>query len=92
MDQSCGMTCVAAKLLGRNFIGIDISQDAIELTRARLENPIKSSSPLLEKGRDAYMHALHFFLQSIEDRPRRLVPARGWRWRPYGDADMVARP
>jgi site-specific DNA-methyltransferase (adenine-specific) len=56
LDPFCGSgtTLVAAALLNRNAIGIDSSQDAIELTRSRLESLVKTESNLLEKGRDAY--------------------------------------
>ena len=59
LDPFCGSgtTLVAAKLLGRNAIGIDISDDAIELTRGRLERPTRSESSLLVQGRDAYRNA-----------------------------------
>ncbi|MDR2425833.1 MAG: DNA adenine methylase [Endomicrobium sp.] len=56
LDPFCGSgtTLVAAKLLGRNYIGIDISPDAVELTEKRLEKPIKTESMLLKKGKSAY--------------------------------------
>jgi len=56
LDPFCGSgtTLVAANLLERNAIGIDISEDAIALSQARLNNPIKSESHLLKKGREAY--------------------------------------
>jgi site-specific DNA-methyltransferase (adenine-specific) len=59
LDPFCGSgtTLVAAKLTGRNSIGIDTSNDAVELTEARLEEPIKSKSQLIEKGRDSYLNA-----------------------------------
>jgi site-specific DNA-methyltransferase (adenine-specific) len=57
VDPFCGSgtTVVAAQLLGRRAIGIDTSQDAIELTRQRLANPIRTSSRLLERGRESYV-------------------------------------
>ncbi|WP_077737164.1 DNA-methyltransferase [Bacillus sonorensis] len=57
LDPFCGSgtTLVAADLLGRNYIGIDVSEDAIELTQERLNNPIKTSSHLLEKGEKEYL-------------------------------------
>lgn len=57
VDPFCGSgtTLVAAKLLNRKFAGIDISEDAIELTRRRLENPVKSESKLPENGKGAHL-------------------------------------
>lgn len=56
LDPFCGSgtTLVAAQLLKRRYIGIDISPEAIEITNKRLANPIKSRSFLMEAGRDAY--------------------------------------
>jgi len=56
LDPFCGSgtTLVAAKLLGRNYIGIDISNQAIDLAKQRIENPIKSESKLLQIGRESY--------------------------------------
>lgn len=59
LDPFCGSgtTCVAAILLGRKFIGIDKSDEAVELSISRIENPIKTESNLLKKGRDSYLNA-----------------------------------
>ena len=59
LDPFCGSgtTLVAAKLLGRHAIGIDISEDAIGVSRERLNNPVKSKSILMERGREAYRNA-----------------------------------
>jgi len=56
LDPFCGSgtTCVASKLLHRHYIGIDKSVEAVELTLNRLENPIKTESNLLKKGRNFY--------------------------------------
>jgi site-specific DNA-methyltransferase (adenine-specific) len=56
LDPFCGSgtTLVAAKLLGRKYLGIDTSPDAVALSEKRLENPIRSDSTLLKKGRLAY--------------------------------------
>jgi site-specific DNA-methyltransferase (adenine-specific) len=56
LDPFCGSgsTLVAASLLKRNGIGIDVSADAVALTLERLKSPVKTSSKLLEKGRDSY--------------------------------------
>lgn len=49
-----GTTCVAAKSMDRNFIGIDMSPDAVELAKQRLEDMIITESALLKKGVDEY--------------------------------------
>ena len=56
LDPFCGSgtTCVSAKLLKRNYIGIDISADAVELANSRLEEMIISESNLLNKGTNEY--------------------------------------
>lgn len=56
LDPFCGSgtTLVAAKLLHRKYIGIDISKEAVELSQSRLDAPVKSTSILLQKGVDAY--------------------------------------
>ena len=57
LDPFCGSgtTLVAAKLLQREFIGIDIAPKAIELTEKRLAQPIKSNSALLANGAESYL-------------------------------------
>ncbi|MDM8531957.1 DNA methyltransferase [Anaerolineales bacterium HSG25] len=59
LDPFCGSgtTCVAAKLLERNYIGIDISSEAIKLTKNRLKKPVKTESNLLKNGRESYINA-----------------------------------
>lgn len=59
LDPFCGSgtTLVAAKFLERNSIGMDISEDAVELTKARLKEPVKSDSRLIQKGRNTYLTA-----------------------------------
>ena len=52
-----GTTLVAAQLLERDAIGIDISSDAVELAQKRLFDPIRTSSELLRKGRDSYVQS-----------------------------------
>lgn len=56
LDPCCGSgtTLVAAALLGRRAIGIDRSEQAIAISKERLERPFKTESPLLERGREAY--------------------------------------
>ena len=52
LDPFCGSgtTLVAAQLLHRQYIGIDISQDAIEMSQSRINQPVKTESDLLKKG------------------------------------------
>lgn len=59
VDPFCGSgtTLVAARLLGRRAIGIDISKEAVALAKGRLMNPAKTGSPLLEAGRASYQTA-----------------------------------
>jgi site-specific DNA-methyltransferase (adenine-specific) len=59
LDPFCGSgtTCVAASRLGRNYIGIDESLDAIELSKKRIKNPVKTESNLLKNGRASYINA-----------------------------------
>lgn len=56
LDPFCGSgtTLVAGKLNNRKVIGMDISQDAVNLANARLQNPIKSESNLLKNGKESY--------------------------------------
>ena len=59
LDPFCGSgtTLVAAALLGRRALGIDISEDAVTIARRRLVAPTKTESNLLLLGRDAYKSA-----------------------------------
>ena len=52
-----GTTLVAAQLLERDAIGVDVSPDAVELARKRLNDPVKTSSELLRKGRESYVQS-----------------------------------
>jgi site-specific DNA-methyltransferase (adenine-specific) len=56
IDPFCGSgtTLVAAQFTGRKALGIDSSEEAVELVRQRLANPEKTESPLLESGRESY--------------------------------------
>lgn len=56
VDPFCGSgtTCISAKSLKRQFIGIDISKDAVELANSRLEEMVISESNLLNKGTNEY--------------------------------------
>lgn len=57
LDPFCGSgsTCVSAKSLDRRFIGIDISADAVELAKSRLEEMTITDSNLLNKGTEDYL-------------------------------------
>lgn len=59
LDPFCGSgtTLVAASLLKRYAVGIDISSEAVELTRRRLKDPVKTESNLLKNGADSYRNA-----------------------------------
>jgi len=52
-----GTTLVAAELLGRKSLGIDIATEAVQLATLRLEQPFKTSSELFRKGREAYVQS-----------------------------------
>lgn len=56
LDPFCGSgtTLVASKLLNRKYIGFDISQEAVDLTKKRLDNPVKTNSNLVNNGIDSY--------------------------------------
>ena len=57
LDPFCGSgtTCIAAKSLGRNYIGIDISEDAVNLSCKRLNEMVITESQLLKKGKSSYI-------------------------------------
>jgi site-specific DNA-methyltransferase (adenine-specific) len=57
LDPFCGSgtTCVSAKLLKRQYIGIDMSKDAVDLAHLRLEEMIITESNLLNKGVNDYL-------------------------------------
>jgi site-specific DNA-methyltransferase (adenine-specific) len=59
LDPFCGSgtTLVASKLLNRQFVGIDSSEQALLITQKRLNNPVKTASKLFEQGKDAYQNA-----------------------------------
>jgi len=58
LDPFCGSgtTLVAAQLLGRDYIGIDASTEAIELSQKRLLEPIRSPSQVLSAGEDSFLN------------------------------------
>jgi site-specific DNA-methyltransferase (adenine-specific) len=68
LDPFCGSgtTLVAAKLNNRQYIGIDISSEALELTKKRLNNPIKSNSNLLLSGVASYLNQAPEILQILQ--------------------------
>ena len=57
LDPFCGSgaALVAAKLMDRNFIGMDISQDAVALSKQRLSELVKSESRVLALGEESYL-------------------------------------
>ncbi|MEI6044678.1 MAG: DNA methyltransferase [Chloroflexota bacterium] len=57
-DPFCGSgtTLVAASLCGRNSIGVDLSEEACELSTKRLNDPFKSHSLVMNLGREKYLH------------------------------------
>ena len=59
LDPFCGSgtTIVAASLMNRTAIGIDVSPEAVELTRRRLSQPVKTESNLMKNGIDSYKNA-----------------------------------
>jgi len=69
LDPFCGSgtTCVSAKLLKRNFIGIDLSKEAVELANSRLEEMVITESALLNKGADEYLEKTERELAILEE-------------------------
>lgn len=57
-DPFCGSgtTLVAAKLQNRKYIGVDVSQEAVDLTNSRLNELVKTNSALLKNGRSSYIN------------------------------------
>lgn len=57
LDPFCGSgtTCVSAKHLKRNYIGIDKSIDAVDLAISRLDEMVITESALLNKGTESYI-------------------------------------
>lgn len=69
LDPFCGSgtTLVAAKLLSRQYIGIDVSEDAVTLTKERLANPVKSESNLLKNGKHSYKNQSDKIVSLLEE-------------------------
>lgn len=71
LDPFCGSgtALVAAKLNQRNYLGIDVSSDAVELSKTRLANPVRSESNLLTQGRDSYRNSDNEILRYLHGIP-----------------------
>ncbi len=74
LDPFCGSgtTCVSAKSLKRQYIGIDVSKDAVDLAHSRLYDMIITESNLLNKGVNDYLEKTEkelSLLQSINAFP-----------------------
>ena len=69
LDPFCGSgtTLVAAKLLNRQYIGFDISKDAVDLAYQRIENPIRTDSNLLKNGTDSYLNQSPEVLEILKE-------------------------
>lgn len=68
LDPFCGSgtTLITAKLLGREYIGIDISNEAIQLTKQRLENPVKTTSQLVQVDKTDDKSTTTLILEQID--------------------------
>jgi site-specific DNA-methyltransferase (adenine-specific) len=68
LDPFCGSgtTLVAAQSLCRTAIGIDVSEDAVALTKRRLNDSVRSNSRLMELGREAYRNADEIVLALLQ--------------------------
>lgn len=75
LDPFCGSgtTLVAAKLLNRKYLGIDSSVEAVDLSRKRIDNPIRSDSRLLKTGRAAYRNLPKEVVNLLRQLPVKLV-------------------
>ena len=69
LDPFCGSgtTCVSAKALKRNYIGIDVSEEAVSLSNSRLEKMVITESNLLNKGADEYFEKSEKELTILEN-------------------------
>lgn len=68
IDPFCGSgtTLVAAQSLGRAAFGIDVSEEAVSLSKRRLSESVRSNSRLLEVGREAYRNADEMVLAMLQ--------------------------
>ena len=68
VDPFCGSgtTCVSAKHLNRNYIGIDASSDAVELSLSRLDEMIITNSALLQNGSKSYLEKSEYELAILK--------------------------
>lgn len=71
LDPFCGSgtSLVASKLLGRKGIGVDISAEACELSRKRVDEPFRTESQLIKSGEDSYRNADTEALSLLKDIP-----------------------
>lgn len=62
LDPFCGSgsTLIAAKLFERNYIGMDISAEAVQLAEQRLLEPVRTESQLLTAGEESYLEKSDF--------------------------------
>lgn len=69
LDPCCGSgtTLVAAKLLGRHWIGIDSSAKAVALAHERLDKPVRSFSAVETHGRDVFQKVIQPETRGIFD-------------------------
>jgi site-specific DNA-methyltransferase (adenine-specific) len=75
LDPFCGSgsTLVAAMLLGRKYIGIDVSREAVKLTKSRLLNPIRTESRRLMEGKEAYVNKNELMIKILKDMDANVV-------------------
>lgn len=68
LDPFCGSgtTCVAAKSLNRNYIGIDKSKDAVNLSQNRLNNMIITNSHVVQQGSSSYQNKTEYQLNILK--------------------------
>lgn len=74
LDPFCGSgtTLIAAKLLERNYLGLDISIEAVQLAERRLLELVKTESHLLTVGEESYLEKSEYeraILKTLEAIP-----------------------